>query len=499
MTDTQRTIRRNTIFLLLSQMNQGLSYVYTIIIARLKGPEFLGGLNYGLTLVAMVGMIAQLGIGDLLVREISAHREKTQSTISAAIIVTLSFTTLLVILFNAVLGRIEGDPTLRTCLRLLSIGLFLEGFNAVVSSSFMAIQRMGLILLRSVTWNVIRISATLIVLSLGRGILSVVVVSLASTAVITILNLVQFRRYIGPFVLRTDKASLMYLIVRSPIFLSLTISVTLSWQLDTIMLKYLGTLAAVGLYTSAYKMFQAFMQVPQAYLRSCFPELSRRYHSGKSEDFRTLNERMLKNTVLYAFAAVGLTWAGADLIIAILGSRFAPAAQLLRVLVLGLIPWSLARNFAYGLVAADLQHLDLIANVVATLVNATLNAILIPLYGATGAAAATAASLTVFLVMEYVFARRLSKNWGIPKWLLYGTGIGIGTWGVLKVAMISTVGALAVTSSVLLLLGLLYWRNQRFREWVKVRICRRLKENGNSLRNKVRRLRLSWEKTTRRQ
>jgi len=79
-----------------------------------------------------------------------------------------------------------------------------------------------------------------------------------------------------------------------------------------------------------------------------------------------------------------------------------PAAPVLQVLAWTVVPMALSVTLAQVLFSADRQSVDLGVNVVGTLVSVTACAVLIPRFGALGAAAAVVLSSTTYAVLEYV-------------------------------------------------------------------------------------------------
>ena len=136
---------------------------------------------------------------------------------------------------------------------------------------------------------------------------------------------------------------------------------------------------------------------------------------------------------------------------------------MLQVLAIGLVPWVLGRTFANVLVAGDLQRYDLIASVAATVVNIGLNLLLIPRYGAVGAAIAHSCSISLFCVMEMWYVRRLGVGFGILRSLKLPTGVALLALLILLLARIHMAVAL-LEAGLVAGAGLFYMKKHDYRK-----------------------------------
>ena len=83
------------------------------------------------------------------------------------------------------------------------------------------------------------------------------------------------------------------------------------------------------------------------------------------------------------------------------GEAVAPAADILRILAWTVIPFALAIVLAQVLFAADRQAVDLGVNVISMAVSLAGAVVLVPRYGAKGAAIAALAASTVYAALQY--------------------------------------------------------------------------------------------------
>jgi len=451
-------IYKNTLMLLASQLNQGLSYLYTIIVGRLRGPEFYGTLSYAFTLTAMLSLIGQLGMQTLLVREISKNRDKAPVYATSALIIGLFSTTFMIVGGNLAVLFFEKDQSLRLYIGLLTLGFMLSYTESILSAVFMAVEKMQPILYERTAWNLIRVAGTVGFLLAGAGLLSVVVMWLVATFISTLYCIYLYVKHIGSVQLRVDREMIVHLIKKCPVFLLTNISTTLSWQADMLILRFMTNFTEVGLYVSAYRILDAAFLAPLAYLTSASSQLSR-FAQKRDDSFRDLARTIVKNMSVYAFVCVAVIVVYPHFPVLLLGKKFLGSAPVLQVLILMLLPYAFAKVFAYILVAAERQTLDLIANVCRTVISISLNIILIPKYGSMGAAFSAVAAMCAFCALETFFARDLLRNLKMGSSIALSLGLSIGA--ALLTLLVVRIPILLIPVSIIMAGVLLYVLRRR--------------------------------------
>jgi O-antigen/teichoic acid export membrane protein len=164
-------------------------------------------------------------------------------------------------------------------------------------------------------------------------------------------------------------------------------------------LDRLGGVDSVGLYGVAQKLTEPLAIIPAALLAAVFPALSQALARPGGAAAR-LRRRTL---ALLSLAGGGIALAGllgAPWLIAWLYSgQYAGAEPVLQVLALAVLPAFINYALTHFLVAQGRQHLNLIFSAVILVLNTILCLVLIPQYGATGAALAVAISESVLFAL----------------------------------------------------------------------------------------------------
>jgi O-antigen/teichoic acid export membrane protein len=170
----------------------------------------------------------------------------------------------------------------------------------------------------------------------------------------------------------------------------------LSPRVEFFVLRATSTGAETGLFLAALNLFWPLSLVPSAVASGAMPELTREAQAGEG----LVRRRTSALLALFAApAAVGLFLVAPVLVPRLLGQDFAPAVPWLRILTLALIPMFINGLVSWALIAAE--RASQLPRLVATriVVASVLALVLVPRFGATGAAAGFVASEIVLLLL----------------------------------------------------------------------------------------------------
>ena len=361
-----------------------------------------------------------MGLQSLVIREVSKNKDLTSSYFTSAMLIGVISSTIAIILLNLAKPYFDISPEISKLLSICSFTILPSVLTSIVESIFMAFEKMELIFFEQISTSFAKILLALPLIFLGYGLTAVFIALLMTSFVSLFLSFFLYHKYLNSINFDFNFDTAFYLLKHSLTFLTISIIFILQWRIDVVMLKKLTTLIEVAMYSLAFKLFEALMIFPQVYMKSCFPQMAI-LNSTNKEDFRLLSSNIIRQVSFYTFAVVSVTFLLAYFPINILyGKDYSQSVTILKILTLGLIPWSFSRAFAHILIASNYQRLDLVANVIATFINILLNFILIPKYGGVGAAFATLSSFSCFFIFEYLFVNQkvfkinLFRNIGSP-------------------------------------------------------------------------------------
>ncbi len=239
----------------------------------------------------------------------------------------------------------------------------------------------------------------------GYGLEAVLIVAVVGRIAGAVLNALLLRSENIKVKFGFDPIIIKKLLKLCPAFLLIGIFATLYWRIDILMLSRMRPLEDVGLYGAAYRLFNFALMVPASLSLALYPLMASLMQRDQAQLIR-----LGRTAFRYLFAltlpiAIAMSMVGKDALVLLFGEDFQSAAITVSVLAWALVPYGVVRYNAYLLFAADRQNVDLIINIVMSLLNVLLNLVLIPKYGHLGAAVATLSSIIIYLVLQGLYIR----------------------------------------------------------------------------------------------
>jgi O-antigen/teichoic acid export membrane protein len=180
-------------------------------------------------------------------------------------------------------------------------------------------------------------------------------------------------------------------------------------KIDIIMLEKMIGSVEVGYYSGATKFIYPFMFISSAFMTAIFPKLAK--HSEEKDKFRNI-----QNTALYYLGGLGIflsisLYLGANSIFQLFfGDKYDNSIPIFKILV-----WFLAIVFLYGPISNSLvakNRIKFLAylNLIMIILNVVLNLILIPDYGAKGAAMTTIVCEILILLGTVLYSKKIGEK-----------------------------------------------------------------------------------------
>ena len=375
-------------------------------LSRYLGPDRYGIYAFALSFATLFAPLANLGLGQIIVRELVKEQGSRDRVLGTAMGIRLAGTGVAYSLIAVGLLFFVPEPETRLAVVLASSAILLRSlqmliyyFQAVVKSRLSSIPH----LVSLVVSNGLKV--LFIVLKLDIiAFLWIVVLDAAvySSLLLFSYNKEGFKLLDWDF----DKKLAGMLIRKSwPLMFSL-ILFTIYMQIDQVMLKFLGENKEVGWYNAAVRLSTATYAIPFVLTSSLFPAILSAAKNNKAL-FESRISRLYHLLIYISSGLILLTWLFSDQIIQIIfGAAYAPAAPVLTIQIAAALFVFMGHAGEKWLIAEDRQLYFMLLVLTGAVVNIALNAILIPKYGITGAAWAT----FVAQVLSYHFAHVLFRS-----------------------------------------------------------------------------------------
>ena len=378
----------------------GIGLAMTILLARYLAPDQFGLFNYALAVIALISPVARLGVDNMVLCDLVKTPSDCDIILGTTFglrIVSATFVSALSISLLALLGLAEFQVLMM--IGILSLGVILRSFETVVFWFQSQIQSKNIVYIRNLALS---LSAILqIMLVRKQAPLFAFTGVLLSEAIFLTVGLIIVYQLYGPgfsrWRFRADRAKL--LLRRGwPLILS-SLAITIYMKVDQIMLGNILGGEAVGVYSAATRVSEAFYFLPTVLVSSITPVLVE-VRERNTSLYHLHLQRLFSLMIAMGIAvAVIVTLTAAPLIHGLFSSDYAAAVSILVIHIwaspfvfLGVAqgPWD---------VNEDLQQLALARFGMGSIMNIILNLLLIPIYGPIGATVATVVS---YIAINYL-------------------------------------------------------------------------------------------------
>ncbi|MFA9563338.1 MAG: oligosaccharide flippase family protein [Acidimicrobiales bacterium] len=384
----------------------------TFVILDTFGEARFGDYVLVLTVVTLVGLAVDSGLGQIAVREVS-RGEDEDGTLGTVVGMKLVYAAVGVIAVQLVLTAFHPTTELRLA-GLCGVGIYIADAFLVVTATFQSrLQQQYDALVRIV--NVVAKTVTVVVLvTLGATLVPVMAAQMMIPIIGGILALVLVRRRFGVH-LAFQRSRVGWLFGQSW-YMGLSAFVALAWlRMDLIMIELLrDDRTELGVYGAAQQPLEYLVIAGSIITTLSLPLMSRYY--GKDPDrYLTTHRRTLEVGLgLYGLIVVMAFAVGEDVLAIPSDGEFVAAYDPLRLLSLSMLAMGTAVWHAAVLLSARLQRITIFVNFGSIGLGIMLNLLLIPRYGITGAAAATLMTATSAAIASGIVAYRLTGVY--PDW-----------------------------------------------------------------------------------
>ncbi len=380
----------NSLWILITRIvTQGLSVVFIAIVARNLGTAVFGQFTLLASIVYVGNIFSIYGTDALLIREI-AREERVTSLASAVLWVQISLAAVWCLMAVVIAWLITASFPLRMALLLFNLSLFPQAFFSVVSSILRAMERLDLYMGLNLTNALLQVFGAFFLIGSSSDLALLCLWMTIAQMITAVIGLFLCRSNIPTFSLNmrwilTDVLSVFRSGWRLALFRPLGL---LNQRLNLFMLSVFGSDVATGWFSAAARLMEGFKLGHFALLNGLMPEMSRPETVQRQRTLRS----SLFGLLLWSLIPVVVIVFLADPIIRIIyGEAFGPAAQVIRVIVWVLIPYTFSSYLSMTLSMRGAESVVLNANLICLMAAIMIYLLLIPRYGLPGAAWGTLA------------------------------------------------------------------------------------------------------------
>lgn len=396
-----QTIAKNSATLFVSQiLSYFLIFFYTIYVARYLGAEGFGIISLAISITGIFGIMVDLGLTTLMIREVSRDQSRTSKFITNTAILKIILSLLaggaLIIFLN-----LSGYSQLvQNVVYLLYISVIVNTFSLIFSALMQAAEKMEYVSVSTILNSVVLLGGTLVGIYYTRDIYYFATLYiLANSLNFIYLALIYLWKFGFPQ-LEVDLSFWKPTLQEAWPFGIAGLSGSLYTYVDSIILSLIQGNLVVGWYSAAYRLMLITLFIPSAVNTAIFPLMSRLYVSSQ-DSLVLINERYFKYMLILGLPlGFGTTILANKIVLLIFGADFAPAVIALQILIWTMVFTFAGATFVQILQSVNKQLLLTKISLICLAINVVLNLILIPRYSYIGASLVTV--FTEIILVSYI-------------------------------------------------------------------------------------------------
>lgn len=399
--------------IILNAINIVTAFIFPVITfpyaARVLLPEGIGTINFLNSFISYIILFTSLGIPMYAVKEVARHRddpeERNKITIEVIIfsLILCIFGYIAVWLLALFVPQIHAQASIFFVLSLAIL------FNSIgVNWFYQGIEDFKVITIRAVIFRTISALGLFLFVKSPSDLIIYAFILVGSTVGNNILNFIYLYKYIHFKDIKFRGLQIgRHLRPALEVFV-LNLLISLYTQLNLIMLGFLAGEEAVGFYTAGNKISHIGLLIVSSISTAIFPRCAHLLKTGDTEGFRLMVTKSLDITLATSWPMmIGLLALAYPITLIFCGPEYGRSVGVLYFTAPALIFISLANVLGVQvLYPKDQIKIVIRGAVAAALFNIILNFILIPHYGATGAAVATLVAEAAGFFYQFIAGRK---------------------------------------------------------------------------------------------
>lgn len=375
-----------------------LSFLVTVLVARYLGPADFGLFSYVMSVSALFTAAGHMGLSGLVVREIVSKPDVRGETLGTSIglkLLGMGIGYIGLLSYGALYEGITSEEFI--LLAIAGIVLLMRPFDVVdfwfqafVQARYVTAARLsGLVVSSALKLAFVFFGASVVYFVVANVVQAIVIMAVF-LAIYSAKSSIRITQWTFSWQRAKELFSQGWMVYLGSIFAVIYLKV------DQVMLRWFEGAEAVGIYAVAAQFSEAWYFVPAAIVTSVFPKLIK-LRENNPETFNKRFQQLLDMLLVLALlVAILMTFAAEFLVTTFFGEHYIESASILVIHIWAALFIFMRAAFSKWILIENVLLFSLLTQGSGAAANLILNYILIPKYGAVGAAYAT--------LMSYSFA-----------------------------------------------------------------------------------------------
>ena len=381
-------------------------------VARILSPQSIGSIDFSISIIQYLIIIASLGVPIYGIRESSKLRNSTielEKTSQEILTINMISTIISYIIFIIIIFSVKGLSSYRDFLLIASINIVSTYLG--VEWFFQGIEDFKYITVRNIA---IKILALILIFTFVRRPNDVYIyfwITILTTSMGYLTNYIYVKNKYKLFKL-SKFTNIKKHVKPILILFAMTLSTSIYINLDKVMLGVIIGDLYVGYYSVANKLVNSFLIIITSLGTVLLPRMSYYFKINDIENGNLLIKKSISFIVMLSLPVIFILIILANPIISIFaGESFNESILTMKIIAPIILFISLSNLIGIQiLIANGKEIITLMSTIIGAVINFTLNYFLIPVYLQNGAAFATVVAELSVLVFQVYYGRKYIFN-----------------------------------------------------------------------------------------
>ncbi len=410
----KKSLSNNLLMYILRLMS---GIIFTILVfphvAKILGPANIGKIQYSESIMNYFILFINIGIPIYGSREVARLREDKEALsqlMLELLFILISLALIMTTIYVVMVNNVSALQTNKTLHMIFTIGIFFNFMS--LDWFFIGIENQKYITIRSVLSRVLLIVPIFIFLKNENDYLKYALIYVVSLSGVNIFNFIRVFNYVEIDIKKIKKIKISKHLKTSIIFFSTSLAITISYNIDSLMIGNISGAQELGYYSLASKLGRMPVVFITAISTVLSPRICNYVANGEKKNYlKYVNIGLDSLLIISIPITIGIYLLAPEIIEVLSGETFQSSVPILRIysfliIILGMSYFSGSLVFTPN----GLEKKSLLSLIIAVVFNVIFNFIMIPKYGAIGAAIVTILSELVGLLVRFVIGKALFKQ-----------------------------------------------------------------------------------------
>jgi PST family polysaccharide transporter len=404
----------NTFWLMADNiLRMSVGLVVGVWVARYLGPNQFGLLNYAMSMAGMFSVIAKAGLDEILIRDLVRETTSTSRNeiLGTGFALKLASGSLAFLISVGAIFLISTDDFLTPWLvSIIALGMIFQSLDVIDLWFQSQVQSKNTVYAKNAAY-ILANAIKVVLITQKAPLIAFAIITFAEVAFSSIGLAIVYRMVGHSFKLWKASFPLAIKFLKQSWPNILTgFSITVYMRVDQLMLANMVGNEAVGNYAVGVRLAEIWYFVPIAIVSSITPKIVQAKEEGENVYYARIQKALNLLVAIFYLICIGMTCFSQPIMNLLYGSKYAVSSSILAVYVWAgiFVSMGLVRNA--WITTEGMFRFGSATTFLGAGLNVILNLILIPYYGAVGAAIATVLSYGIsdyLILLFYPPSRKL--------------------------------------------------------------------------------------------